>query len=179
MSHENETIWVDEIGRGAEDSICELVEGITCPFNRENTSEEEAREAWEDSGEVDAWEGRPAQWEEALSILNHAEGSRGYCDRVEAAEERIREDALSVEVRSDWTSSGEKMTPAEFAIEIATGGPAVRIRGELDRHGEPDRAWLEVQDWFKPWTEYHGPNPSDLAAACLTYARCFCWEVTR
>jgi hypothetical protein len=74
-----------------------------------------------------------------------------------------------VEVRSGWTSVGEPLEPEDFVILLATGGPAVRIRGELDANKEPSRAWLEVQDWFKPWTEYV-PASQDVL---LTYAQQF------
>jgi hypothetical protein len=69
----------------------------------------------------------------------------------------------------------------EFNILLSTGGPAVRIMGEL-RYGEPYRAWLEVQDWFTPWTQYYGTNnPDDPHSwanqpsqdVLLTYARQF------
>lgn len=69
------------------------------------------------------------------------------------ARERIQEDALSVEVRSDWQSLGEDLTPAEFCILLCTGGPAVRIIGDLVR-GEPSRPRVQHQDWGTPWTEY-------------------------
>ena len=57
----------------------------------------------------------------------------------------ILEDALSVEVRSGWVSLGADrvpMEPEEFCILLTTGGPAVRIRGELDEHKEPSRACI-------------------------------------
>ncbi len=50
-----------------------------------------------------------------------------------------------------------------------TGGPATRIIGELNEHGEPTRARLQVQDWGTPWTDYRGGDQETL----LTYARCF------
>ena len=83
----------------------------------------------------------------------------------------IYEDPLSVEVRSGWVTPGAEMTPEDFCILLGTGGPATRIRGELDEYGEPYRAWLEVQDWGKPWTQYFPAEQDTL----LTYARCFCF----
>jgi hypothetical protein len=76
------------------------------------------------------------------------------CENVR---ERIQECPLSVEVRSGWCSPGseEYAKPEEFNILLSTGGPALRIRGELDEHLQPCRAWLEYQDWGTPWTEYH------------------------
>lgn len=70
----------------------------------------------------------------------------------------ILEDALEVQVRSGWCNSKEDMEPEEFFILLCTGGPALRIRGRLDR-GEPSRCWLEYQDWGTPWTQLF---PSEL-----------------
>lgn len=91
-------------------------------------------------------------------------------DREEAMQ-RIHEDALSVEVRSGWHTPGDAngRKPAQFNILIATGGPAVRIIGELDEHAEPICAWLEVQNWGTPWTEYTNADDATL----LAYANCF------
>lgn len=116
----------------------------------------------------------------------------GNEDRArEAAERAIHEDALSVEVRSDWIVAGEWQiselwNPAEYRILLCTGGPAVQIVGTLREHSEPETARLEMQDWFLPWTEY---RPFDVAtnamtdtkdyfdqnaeATLLAYARCF------
>jgi hypothetical protein len=85
------------------------------------------------------------------------------------AREAIEQDALSVEVRSDWHEVGAKNPDMEFCILLSTGGPATRITGELDEHGEPSVAKLEVQDWFQPWTEYRDADEQVL----LSYARCF------
>lgn len=71
----------------------------------------------------------------------------------DGARERIQEDPLSLEVRSGWTTPGAEMEPAEFCLLLCTGGPAVRIVGDLDR-GEPSRPRVQHQDWGTPWTEY-------------------------
>jgi hypothetical protein len=83
--------------------------------------------------------------------LAELEDAAGDCIDEDDARQRISEDPLSVEVRSDWTTPGEELEAAEFCILLCTGGPAVRIVGELNR-GEPCRAWLEYQDWGTPWT---------------------------
>ncbi len=95
------------------------------------------------------------------------------CVDADQARLMIEEDALSVQVRSGWVSPGEEMQAEDFEILLATGGPAVRIRGELDANGEPHRAWLEVQDWGKPWTQYFGIEKDTL----LAYANCFTYGV--
>lgn len=89
----------------------------------------------------------------------------------EAARERIQEDALSVQVRSDWYSPGDEdgAKPAEFEILLTTGGPALRIIGDLDEHGQPTRARMEHQDWGTPWQELFEADRDVL----LTYAQQF------
>lgn len=77
----------------------------------------------------------------------------------DTAIETIQEGPLSVLVRSDWyepsgPDSDHSGGPAEFEILLCTGGPAVRIRGELDDNCQPSRAWMEYQDWGTPWTTY-------------------------
>jgi hypothetical protein len=94
--------------------------------------------------------------------------ANGCADRDEA-EQRINEDPLDIEVRSDWHSVGETLEPAEYTILLCTGGPAVRIRGDLD-DGTPSRAYIEYQDWGTPWTELVGDVDY---SALLEYAQQF------
>ena len=89
----------------------------------------------------------------------------------EKAREAIYEHPLSLEVRSDWYSPGQSHEPAEYCILLCWGGPAARIMGELDDHGEPVRAWLEYQDWGTPWTEYITTGPDHTAL--VRYAQQF------
>lgn len=93
----------------------------------------------------------------------------------EDARQAIDEDALSVEVRSDWMSASagrEQHKPTEYRILLCTGGPAVQIVGDLNQYCEPESARLECQDWFQPWTEYR-PSDSDAENIMLAYAQCF------
>lgn len=63
----------------------------------------------------------------------------------EAAQTSIDEDPLSVEVRGDWhVPGGEGAKPSEFMILLCTGGPAVRIRGELDRYASRRNRALNI-----------------------------------
>ena len=71
---------------------------------------------------------------------------------VEAIRERVQEDPLEIQVRSDWHSLGDDPESAEFYILLCTGGPAVRIRGSLD-NCEPSECCLQHQDWGTPWTQ--------------------------
>lgn len=90
----------------------------------------------------------------------------------DAAHERIQEDALSVEVRSDWHTPGDKDASAsEYLILITTGGLAARITGDLDGYGQPSSARFEYQDWGKPWTLADTSSEDD--DVMLEYARHF------
>lgn len=110
--------------------------------------------------------------EEDADELAELEAAAGDCESYDDAEQRIHEDALSVEVRSDWHNPcDDSECPSEFRILLCTGGPAVQIRGELGDHGQPERAWLEYQDWGTPWTERVN-QPGDMLAL-LTYAGAF------
>jgi len=116
----------------------------------------------------------PAQWAidnpDDAAELAALEATAGDCETQDDARQHIHEDPLSVQVRSTWTNVGDKMEASEFEILLCTGGPAVRIIGELDRYNEPARAWIEYQDWGTPWTEFFGDHDRD---ALLAYARTF------
>ena len=56
-------------------------------------------------------------------------------------------------------------------ILLCTGGPAVRIVGDLNEHGEPDTARIEYQDWFTYWERL--PIKREQEDLLLDYARCF------
>jgi len=93
-----------------------------------------------------------AEWEETYRAeLAELEEAVGDCEDSYSARERIQEDALDVQVRSDWHNVGGDSAPSEFMILLCTGGPAVRIMGELDEYLQPCRAWIEAQDWGTGW----------------------------
>lgn len=119
-----------------------------------------------------------AQFRSIAEMVTAYKAAQEVDDNGDAADEArtaIEEDALCVEVRSDWHSPGaaDDSGPSEFMILLCTGGPAVRLVGTLDRC-EPDTVRIEYQDWFTPWTAVH---PSDLPEGddetLLAYARCF------
>lgn len=150
-----------ETGRGAAAAIVGMVAALECDYDRLD----ELRALKEDAQPNDT-----AMDADDVEELAELEAAAGECKDREEAETRIQEDALSVEVRSDWhTPHDVAEAPFEFKILLTTGGPAVRIMGELDEHGQPDRAWLEVQDWGTPWTRYFDIEQDTL----LAYARCF------
>jgi hypothetical protein len=109
----------------------------------------------------------------AVNISDRTIEPEGFEFDEESARQTIQEDPLSVEVRSGWHTPGDEegKKSAEFCILLCTGGPAVRIRGELDQHGEPDRAWMEHQDWGTPWTELICVGEDN--EALIAYARHF------
>ena len=157
-----------EIGKRAAASLSEMVAALNVDYDRL----EELREA---KNAIDIDDDK-ALIEFADSDdgkeLTQLESQAGECNLRDDAEQCIHEDALSVECRGDWYSlngDGDDGVPTEFKILLTTGGPAVRIMGEL-QDGEPHRAWLEVQNWGQPWTQYHEAGLSDVL---LDYARCF------
>lgn len=93
----------------------------------------------------------------------------GECTDADDARQRIEEDALSVEVRSGWSSPGnqEEMTPEEFRILLCTGGPHVEIVGDLDR-GQPSRVRILYRDWGTSGELFDFDHD-----AVLTYCACF------
>lgn len=141
-----------EIGKLAYESIAEMVAALDCDYDR--------LDELKDSESLD-----DAEKEELAELLDAADD----CKNRDEALEVIQQDALSVEVRSGWAPVGDCLQAEEFAILIATGGPAARIRGELDEYRQPARAWLEVQDWGTPWTRYFDASQDVL----LAYAQCF------
>lgn len=166
---------LQEIGRSAYASIDGMVDALTCDYSRleELTDELEALQAdietAEDEDKVEAIRAL-ASWQEIDGDeLTALKALAGDCKSEDEARERIQEDTLAIEVRSGWTPLGDTLTADEFMILLSTGGPATRIMGELDEYGEPRRAWLEVQDWFQPWTQFIGADQDVL----LAYARCF------
>ena len=57
-------------------------------------------------------------------------------------------------MRSCWVSPGTDPEPGEYCVLLTTGGPALRIHGDLDAYAEPCSHRLQYQDWGTPWIEY-------------------------
>lgn len=150
-------------------SIVSMLAAVECDYDRLEELRDE-RSAWleENPGSfIDPKDPRNGgRWVMAFpdeaEELEELEDEAGDCTDEDDARQRISEDPLSVEVRSDWASPGDELTPGEFQILLCTGGPAVRIMGELDQYGTPCRAWLEYQDWGTPWTQYFGAKSDTL-----------------
>jgi len=92
-------------------------------------------------------------------------------DTREEALQAISEDPLEVSIRSGWYAPGTGHEAHHYKILLCTGGPAVRIIGELTEHDEPGNAQLEYQDWFTPWIEY--PLNDEQQNFLVKYASCF------
>lgn len=114
-------------------------------------------------------EGNARGWSKTIKAMVAALKADEYPVTVEGEEyedadsliQRIQESPLSVQVRSGWVNVGQKMEAEEFELLLSTGGPALRIVGELDEHKQPFRAWLEYQDWGTPWIEFRGWTPGE------------------
>ena len=166
---------LQEIGKSAYESIADMVAALECDYDRLGELKQQRKDVEAEGNPETEFEHSDLQvWDdengEELTALCEAAGE---CESREDAERRIQEDALLVEMRGDWytydTEPADAAKPVEFVILLGTGGPATRIIGELDEHGEPTRAWIEAQDWGTPWTDYHGGDSETL----LTYCRCF------
>jgi hypothetical protein len=144
-----------ETGRCAAASIVEMVAALDVDYDR-----------YTELRDTDPADLSKTDLDEMQALADDA----GECSSVDEAREVIQEDCLSVEVRADWHAVGDTPDVAngQFVLLLSTGGPASRIRGEL-QNGEPHRAWLEVQDWGTPWTQYFGIEQDTL----LSFARCF------
>lgn len=91
--------------------------------------------------------------------------------KPDEARETIEADPLGVEIREGWHTPGERSDETEYTILLCTGGPAVRIIGELNEYHEPETARLEHQDWGTPWTEYRLSSKDEQIL--IQYASCF------
>jgi hypothetical protein len=176
-----------EVGKNALASIREMVAALECDYDRLEELRELMNDRYEDLPDADDDHEQTsfehyladmvAQGDDDAEELAELEAAAAGCDAgypckdQDDARNRIQEDALSLRifgerVEGDWQAD-------RFELLLATGGPAIRIMGELDGNNEPHRAWLEVQDWGTPWTEYYETGVGDL---CLAYSRCFCFE---
>ena len=154
------------------ESIAEMVAALDCDYNRLEELEDQRADLCQLEGPQDA--AALAQWDEEngdeLAELRAAATVDGeQQESAEKVRERIEESPLSVEVRSGWYTPGGECEPEDFAILLSTGGPALRVRGELDGARQPCRAWLEYQDWGTPWTQYFNVEQDTL----VRFASCF------
>lgn len=155
-------------------SIRDMIAALDCDYDRLEELRGE-RTTWvkNDGGDDDEQSRTEGEWAaefpDEAEELAELEAAAGDCEDQDAARQRIDEDPLSIEVRSDWTGLGDPLTADEFCILLCTGGPACRIVGDLSGD-EPTSARLEHQDWGTPWTEYFEAGAEDVL---LAYARQF------
>lgn len=108
-----------------------------------------------------------------MGLMRRLADSQESLDTIEDFDnlyDEIQEYPLSVLVRSNWHIPGQTSELAEYEILLSTGGPAVRIIGELS-DGEPTSARIEYQNWGIPWTDY--PLFSEQEDALLRFASNF------
>lgn len=168
-----------EVGESAIASIREFAAALACDYERmeELRTERDSYSGDRDENTEQTWtEAYPEDAEELAQLEAAANCNGSPCDNQDDARDRVLEDALSLEFRSGWETSWDRneLQPAEFCLLLATGGPAVRILGEINR-GEASRAWLEVQDWGTSWTEVICTGSEH--DALMAYVGCFCFEV--
>lgn len=158
--HAAQDAQLQAIGRGAFESIAEMVAALECDYDRL----EELRELGENMPAEDWASDEYTDEREELRELTEASGER---NSREDAEQRISEDPLSIELSGKWTVGSPPVAGRAYIL-LSTGGPATRIVCELD-DGEPHRAWIQAQDWGTPWTDFNGGDSEIL----LTYCRQF------
>ena len=96
----------------------------------------------------------------------------------DAFQDYIQRNALDSGVRdSGFWAPGTTPDPDEYMVLLSTGGPAVRIYGDLGIHGEPSTALIQQQDWFTPWKTVHDTTDEE-DEALLWYAQTFYWGDT-
>lgn len=137
------------------ESICEMLAAEEVDYDRLDELRDEMNSEMSEDGR--------AEWVKENAVeFTDLEAAAGDCEDHDDALQRIYEDPLSVQVRSGWCDPGQDLIAAEFEILLATGGPAVRIRGELDEQGCPDRAWMDYSGWGTSWERYYEVDQATL-----------------
>ena len=136
-------------------SQMEYIEGLLSAYNIDWDLYEDLRDC--DQSDLD---------EDDLETLQELIEQADGCESRDEALERLENNPLEILFRSDWEYDTDHFTPSEFVILLCSGGPAVRIRGELDHNGYPSRAWVEYHDWGTPWNWL-----CDHRSTALEYAR--------
>ena len=175
--------YAKDQARAQYESICEMVAALEVDYDRLDELRNELEAVHSDEAYDLYYGNKPIEFmidlfaSDDFYKLHHEAveykqllAAAGDCENQDAARDRIQEDPLSIQVRSGWVSpGGDEMVAEDFEILLCTGGPAVRIMGELDENLQPDRAWLEYQDWGTPWTHYFDVEQSTLLAYCREF----------
>ena len=131
--------------------------------------------------EVNRAEQNAAAWAESITAIiaamEKADDERdettadGETHDADGWREYIQEMPLEISVRGHWHTPGEKPEDDEFLILLSTGGPALRIVGDLDRYNKPENPRLQYQNWGTPWTDYGTDGDED--EAMQRFCACF------
>lgn len=138
-------------------SIVAILDAINCDYDRLAELTEEREELVELGTHEELTEWDRENSEELVELTEAA----GDCTSQEDAICYLDDIVLELLVRSGWAGVGEELEAEEFMILLFAGGPSVRIKGELEGN-EVTRAWVEYQDWGKPWAHYTGASQSTL-----------------
>lgn len=152
-------------------SIVDMVAALECDYDRLEELREELADFVCDSplNNDDAAYKWRAEFPEEADELSDLEDAAGDCTDEDDARQRIYEDPLSIQVRDGWRDPGATSDGAEeFEILLCTGGPAVRIIGEIGCHNEPIGPRIQYQDWFTAWADL-GVLDAAQRAALQTY----------
>ena len=108
-----------------------------------------------------------------MKRLSDANNTDDSTDDFDDIYDEVMNRPLELSVRNrEWRQLGEGVVhPDQYNILLATGGPAVRIIGELENN-EVITARLEVQDWFQPWTQFQISESPEI----FDFANLFCFE---
>lgn len=110
----------------------------------------------------------PAEDPEELAELERMAAEFPDCSDADEIWDHAQESALSVELSGTWTP-GATPEADSYIILLSTGGPALRIVGDLGQYGCPSSATMQWQDWGEPWTDICEAEEDDL----LAFASCF------
>jgi len=106
-----------------------------------------------------------AKYEDCISLVKLLDAGGEYDNEVftaDEARERIEGMPLSIGVRcSEFRPIAEPLKADEYEILLSTGGPACRITGDLDEHGQADSAQIQWQDWGTLWTDWNAGSIED------------------
>ncbi len=111
-------------------SIREMVAALNCDYDRLQELRDRVQDERDNLSEFRQNEAIAlALTSEEAQEFADLEKAAGDCESYDDARERIEQDALSVEVRSDWTIPSQEMKPGDFRIVLCCGGPHVELEG--------------------------------------------------
>ena len=125
-------------------------------------------EAAEQNRAGNAWRQAGYQLIEILRLYQESLRAEreGHNNLADIIRDKCQEAAAGgTSVRSGWTANANNLEAEHFRIDLAGGGPAVRIIGDLDRFKQPCNPVLQYQDWGTPWTEFRLMNDIERNAA--------------